>query len=176
MKIKNMLIALLLLMHSSSILAKYTSKDSQDAMNKINFLIGKWQGSGWILKQNKEKSIFNQTEIVEWKLDKSTILIEGQGRDVDSNEITHHALAVISWQNKLNKYRFSSTLANGRDGLFEGYTNDKGQFVWVMNSEYGKRRFIIEINANEEWFEVGEFSKDGESWFQFFEMTLKKVD
>jgi hypothetical protein len=31
------------------------------------------------------------------------------------------------------------------------------------------------VTEKGEWNEVGEFSRDGEKWMQFFEMTLTKV-
>ena len=31
------------------------------------------------------------------------------------------------------------------------------------------------VNDKGEWFEIGEYSSDGEKWYQFFEMTLQRV-
>ena len=60
-------------------------------------------------------------------------------------------------------------------GHFNGEVNDKGQFVWTIKSDSGVRRFIIGINQKGQWHEIGEFSRDGENWYQFFEMSLDKV-
>jgi hypothetical protein len=36
------------------------------------------------------------------------------------------------------------------------------------------RRFTITLTPAGEWWEIGEFSRDGTTWTKFFEMTLKK--
>ncbi len=155
--------------------ANYTNPKAKLKMSQIEFLVGNWQGEGWILNKDRKKETFIQTEKVEWRLDKTAILIEGHGRDHQDQMTTHHALAIISWQEDEKKYRFVSVLANGKNGHFNGEVNDKGQFVWTIKSDSGVRRFIIGINQKGQWHEIGEFSRDGENWYQFFEMTLDKV-
>jgi hypothetical protein len=36
-------------------------------------------------------------------------------------------------------------------------------------------RFTVRLNEKGQWFEVGEFSRDGKAWQKFFEMTLERV-
>ena len=168
-----LLIVLCLFTYQSE--AAYTDKNAQIKMSELDFMVGQWKGKGWIMNRERKKEFFNQTEKVEWRLDKTAILIEGKGLDPTKNIITHHALAMINWQDKSKQFRFVSVLANGRDGTFSGEINKAGQFVWQMNDSYGTRRFIIEINSNGQWFEIGEFSKDGKQWHQFFEMTLDRM-
>ena len=38
----------------------------------------------------------------------------------------------------------------------------------------GRVRFTITLTQAGEWWEIGEFSRDGATWAKFFEMTLKK--
>jgi len=171
---KKIIISLLLL-YSFAICAKYANEENQEKMQALKFLIGDWQGTGWMFLANKQKMTFIQTEKIEWKLDKTIILIEGKGLSQDSNDIIHHALAVVTWIDTKQLYQFSSNLADGRGGVFEAKTNQNGDFIWWTTSTNGTRRFTIKINEKGEWFEIGEFSKDGEKWFQFFEMTLKKL-
>ena len=39
----------------------------------------------------------------------------------------------------------------------------------------GRVRFTIGLDAQGQWHEVGEFSRDGTQWMQNFEMTLHRV-
>ena len=175
MRIKIVSLVMWAVIFSPFVNADYTSQTAQQKMSGLGFLVGEWEGSGWIMNRERKKQYFNQTEVVEWRLDNTVMLIEGQGKDKNSGEITHHALAMISWQGDANKYRFVTALANSKEGLFEGYLNEKGQFVWLIKEDSGTRRFIIGLNDNGQWFEVGEYSGDGKKWYQFFEMTLNRV-
>jgi hypothetical protein len=38
----------------------------------------------------------------------------------------------------------------------------------------GQTRYTLQLNAAGQWYEVGEFSMDGEEWRKTFEMTLDK--
>lgn len=46
-------------------------------MAKIFFLEGNWEGSGWIMRQDRQKHYFEQSEKVVLTLDGTAILIEG---------------------------------------------------------------------------------------------------
>ena len=36
-------------------------------------------------------------------------------------------------------------------------------------------RFTLHLNDKNQWVEIGEFSRDGNQWMKFMEMTLDKV-
>lgn len=155
--------------------SEYTNKDNVNRMHQLSFLVGQWQGSGWMIGPDQSRHSFDQTEHIQFKLNDTVLMIEGKGLDQTDSQVIHHALALVNWENDKQEYRFVSTLANGRSGLFKAKINEQGQFVWWMDSTQGTRRFVIELNEKGQWYEVGEFSKDGEQWFQFFEMTLDKL-
>jgi hypothetical protein len=47
-------------------------------------------------------------------------------------------------------------------------------FTWSYEPQAGIRiRYVITV-ADATWREIGEFSRDGKAWTQFFAMTLKK--
>jgi hypothetical protein len=47
-------------------------------------------------------------------------------------------------------------------------------FKWSYEPQPGVHiRYLITV-ADATWREVGEFSRDGKTWRQFFEMTLKR--
>jgi hypothetical protein len=87
----------------------------------------------------------------------------------------HHAFAVICYDEKSEKYRFTSWLENGLTGEYEAYFDDAENFIWVMESPNGGTiQYKIKLDENGQWTETGEWSSDGAQWFGFFSMTLKK--
>jgi hypothetical protein len=145
------------------------NKVCRTAIKKLDFISGKWVGEGWMIGKDGQKQTFTQTENVQIKLDSMIILIEGTGKK--GEHIIHNALAVISYNKTENKYDFHSYLSDGRSGTYSAELIGNTFYWYPM----GNIRYVIEINEDGEWFETGEM-KRGEEWFQFFEMTLKKVN
>lgn len=86
----------------------------------------------------------------------------------------HHALAVISFDTATGGYRFRSHLVGREGGDYAAELAD-GAFVWGFETGNGGRvRYTIRV-ADERWQEIGEYSADGATWSQFFEMSLRRV-
>ena len=143
-------------------------KKAQDELEKLSFIVGQWEGEGWMMGRDGTKHTFTQTENVQYKLDNTAILIEGIG--TSGGQIIHNALAVVRFNHEDADYTFNSYLATGQTGEFKGEIMD-GKFYWFPNENM---RYIIELNEDGHWLEVGEINQNG-SWFQFFEMRLEKV-
>jgi hypothetical protein len=120
------------------------------------------------------KEEFSQTEIVEWKLGGGLLLIEGIGktRAPEAKE-THHAFAVVSFDPMGKKYRFSSYIV-GRPPLDVEPKFGPNTMTWEFEPQPGSHIRYTTTVSEVTWHEIGEFSRDGTSWSQFFEMTLKK--
>lgn len=144
-----------------------TNGAAKENITQLSFLIGTWQGTGWRLGRNGKKT-FQQTELVQFKLDSTAVLIEGKGKS--GGRVIHNALAVINYDKQNKNYNFQSYLANGRSGNFRAALKE-GEFYWFMNDTL---RFIITIDKQGRWIETGEMKRNGK-WSQFFAMTLKKV-
>ena len=108
-------------------------------ITKLDILVGKWDGEGWIMGRDGQKYTFQQTENIQFKIDSVAILIEGLGKS--NGQITHNALAIISYNKKDSIYNFQSYTATGRGGSFEAKLID-GKFYWYPNE---KMRYIIWI-------------------------------
>ena len=143
-------------------------------MLKLDKMIGKWTGEGWI-QQGKNRDEFTGTENVQKKLDGLALLVEG--RFTAKNEparVIHETLAVLTYNPRTNIYDFNTFLANGSNGKFILNTTETG-YEWGLNFPGSKILYTITIK-NGMWNEVGKMSRDeGKTWFQFFEMNLKKV-
>jgi mono/diheme cytochrome c family protein len=147
-----------------------------EAVTQAAFLEGNWAGEGWIQMGPSPKEEFTQTETVESMLDGAVMLIEGIGHSKDEGpKKVHHALAVISFDPVNNTLVFSSYVA-GRPRLDLVPEVAPNTFKWGFSPPNGGEiRYSIVIEDGV-WHEVGEFSRDGESWHQFFEMHLKRLD
>ena len=146
-----------------------------EEMKKINFLVGEWQGEGWIQLGPNKRETFKQHETVQSKLNGLTMVIEGLGKSKDGSErIVHNALAVISYDLQKKSFRFSAYLANGQSIDAEAKIT-KDALEWGFTQAYGTIRFTISLNEKGEWHEIGEINPDGKNWYKNFEMTLQKV-
>lgn len=166
---KILITAALILFITGSIIAQSAEIDStaQQALYKLSFIIGEWEGEGWMIGRDGQKYSFNQTEKVQYKLDGTAILIEGIGRS--DGQVIHNAMAVLRYDQPEDSYRFNSYLATGLQGDFKAELIEDA-FYWYPNENI---RYIIRLNDQEQWFEIGEIRRN-DNWFQFFEMSLNK--
>lgn len=146
-----------------------TDSISKNEISKLDFLVGKWEGQGWIMGRDGQKHPFKQTENIQFKIDSVAILIEGLGKS--HGLITHNALAIISYNKNDSIYNFRSYTSTGRGGSFDAELIGE-KFYWYPNKNM---RYVIWINDKGQWYETGEFKRDNE-WKQFFEMTLNKKE
>lgn len=145
------------------------------AMQALPDLVGTWEGEGWMRRGPGEPSTFHSKEIVESRLDGRAWIVEGIHTAKDSGELTHHALALLSWDAEAERYDFRTFVAGRGGGNFTGHVED-GAFVWEMETpDGGHIRYTIRVETGN-WTEVGEYSPDGETWNQFFGMDLQPAD
>lgn len=70
-------------------------------------------------------------------------------------------------------YRFQSYLADGRSTDARGELVN-GAFVWTLeHPQAGRIRYTIRV-TDQTWHEIGELSRDGQTWNQMFEMKLTR--
>jgi hypothetical protein len=148
-------------------------------MKKLDFLVGQWQGEGWIQLGPGQRRTFKQTETVQSKVDGQVLVIDGlgKGKIADNQEevVVHNAFAVVSYDNESKTFRFRAFRADGFGLETEGKVSEKS-LVWGFRSpQGGDIRFTIRLNEKDQWHEIGEFSQDGKTWNKFFEMTLQRV-
>ena len=150
------------------------------AIDRVDFLVGEWKGEGWIMVGPGERETFDSWERVEEALGGSALLIEGKHFDQDAGDgdaPVHHAMAVLSWSEAAQKYRFVSSLYDRDGGEFDGWVDDEGRFVWQIELPGRTMRYVIGLDDQGRWVEDGRISMDGGSnWFPFFHMTLERVD
>src|SRR5678810_1027580 len=91
------------------------SKDVQRReMKKLDWLVGHWKGSGWILMGPQGRHEFTQTETIEAKLDGLVTVIEGLGKAKEDASTVHAALAFVSYDHRAKTFRWHAITPEGQ--------------------------------------------------------------
>jgi hypothetical protein len=149
-----------------------------EAMKRLDFLLGTWEGTGWI-QTGRERATFRQRETVRTAAGGTVVIIDGLGRSLDpaqADRIVHQAFAVVSFDATSQQFRWRAFRADGNEiDATPEVSTDK--LVWGFLPPKGPTvRFTLTRSAAGEWVEVGEVSMKPGEWMKFFEMTLKKID
>ena len=151
-----------------------TSKDVQRReMKKLDWFVGRWQGTGWIQMGPQGRSEFTQTETIEAKLDGLVLVIEGSAKAKEDGSTVHTALAFVSYDHRANKFRWHAFTPEGQIDTEAKVGTDT--LEWTLEiPQRGRMRYTITRNEKGEWFEVGEMVDEDQTRHKFFEMTLRK--
>ncbi len=154
-----------------------SSLDKQhEAMRKLDFLLGKWRGRGWIMFGPNKRETFEINESVEMKLDNLVVVIEGVG--TSDGKIIHNALGLLSYDADKQQYVWEAFTKTG-NRIETAPEISANKFVWGFSNAQmgGEVRYTISLNEKGNWLEIGEFSRDGgKTWFKNFEMQLQKIN
>ena len=169
---KTLLTTTLLLMGFMAVWGQGNNTEQQRVqVKKLESMVGQWKGSGW-MQQGPNRETFTGTETIQRKLDGLALLVEGKFTNPEG-KVIHETLAVLAFNQKESKYRFRTYLATGMSGEHD-FRLVEGGYEWGFQAPVGTIRFTIKTD-NDIWFEIGEFSRDGQNWMKFFEMKLEKV-
>jgi hypothetical protein len=139
---------------------------------KLAWMIGEWSGEGW-MQRGPERHEFTVRESIRSELDGLTLLVRGEGRaKTEPERVVHLALGVLAFDEAAGGLRLSSWTAEGRSVVAEVEPTATG-LVWSFAAPSGHIRYTV-VHDGETWAESGEFSRDGENWVKFHEMTLRR--
>lgn len=180
---KNTILFCLLLagVHSARLIAQPSEKVANEKMKLFAFWEGHWQGEGTMQMGPGPAKKSSVDENLEFRLGGTVMLIEGIGKAFNSqtneSEVVHHAMAILSFDQATNEYKFHTYLKDGRSTPALLKIIGENKYEWGFDSPNGKIKYSITIDPEKRtWNETGEFSNDnGTSWIKFFEMNLKKV-
>ncbi len=180
---KNLLIIVFMLAgtFTGRLLAQAQEMGNKEKMLAFKGWEGHWKGEGSMQMGPGEPKKTIVDERIESKLDGIILLIEGVGKATDpatkKESIVHHALAVLSFDQVTDKYRFRTYLNDGRSADAWLTVISENKYQWGFDTPRGKTRYNIVIDPSKNtWNEIGEYSSDGTTWMNFFEMNLVKVD
>jgi hypothetical protein len=143
-----------------------------EAMKKLDFLVGTWEGEGWMMLP-EGREVFKGTETVQKKLQGKALLVEGRFADPKDGTVVHETLAIVTFDEAKRKYVFQTYLFNRPGGVFDLVVKPNG-FSWVIDVP-NVPRTDYEMNlVNGEWVEKGVVTLPNGQKHEFLEMRLKK--
>lgn len=152
------------------------------AMHRLDFLLGEWEGDGWIVLGRGERRAFHQAETVRPAAGGAVVIVDGLGKSTDPGRegaVIHQAFAIVSYDSATKAYRWRAFRATGEETLAVPQIGDS-TLVWAMgvgpDGRAGRIRFTITLTSAGTWHEVGDFVQPGApadaAGTRFFEMTL----
>lgn len=173
------LIVIMAVLNSPTRAQLVTENTAAEEMKQLEFLIGTWKGKGTITRGPNDSAEADVVEKVQSKLQGTVLLIEGRGtvpQDGGEEMIVHDAMAVVSYD-KANSRFVMRTYRAGGEMLEPEIEVTPNKLVWQFDEprRHGKIRFSITVDEKGSWQEKGEFSPDGQNWYPFFDMNLKKT-
>jgi hypothetical protein len=143
-----------------------------EAMRKLAFLVGTWNGTASVITGPKGPVKVLQTEEVESKLGGLILTVQGTGREPATGEVYFRAFATIAYDDAGKAYRFR-TYNDGRYLDTELKVGDKS-FEWSYTAGPAIVRFTMHLNEAGDWVEKGEVTMNGNPPRQTFDMTVKR--
>jgi Protein of unknown function (DUF1579) len=148
-----------------------------DAMSKLAFLVGRWQGEGEFQRgPGAPPQKVQVTEEATTRLDGEVLLLEGHGTvpgPGGARTPVHNAFAVVSHDAATGRYLMR---AFTRGGHFVDATAEVGdqRLVWGFDHpQMGTVRYTLTLDEAGRWHEIGEAQHGEGGWARFFEMTLE---
>ncbi len=148
-------------------------------MDKLDWIVGKWKGTGWIQMGPSGRQTFKATETAYRRAGGHVMVFEGLGKakveDGGPEVVVHDAFGVAWFDRETKKYRINAYKPNGQ--FIEAELKaQSASFSWGFDGPYGEVRFTLKRNQAGQWFEIGEMKRGEQGWFKFFEMTLDRID
>lgn len=148
-------------------------------LDRLEWMVGEWEGGGWTTQGPAGRSEFRGTETVERRMGGRLVVVEGaftawMGPELGDRPV-HQALGIFSYDPAADRLAFRTYTAAGGGGETSAEIREDGAIVWGFEDpRTGRVRYTITRTPADEWHEIGERSNDGESWTKFFEMTLSR--
>ena len=168
-------LAVLLLLALPADLAAQSTPTLTAPVDHLAWMVGEWEGPA-TYRRGPETIAVRQTERVEIQSGGTILAVRGRGfvKLSDGTEpVRFEAFAVVYKQR-------DGTLAlraHSMEGLYIDptvATTDSGLIWSFEDPRIGRIRYTTTHTAADEWHEIGEWSRDGATWTQFVEMTLKR--
>lgn len=166
---KNLLLIAGLVFSSFSVSAQMTS---EQALGKISFIEGQWQGTANVTTSPGQNLVLEQYENVELRLSGRLLSIEGRG--YIEGKLEFNAFAVVTFNESNQEYEMQSWLSSGEKTEAYIKVHNDDLWEWGFDIPQGKVRYFITLNEKGQWSEKGEFSPDGSAWYPSFNMLLDK--
>jgi hypothetical protein len=168
-------LAVVMLLTLPGFLSAQSTFTLKPPVDQLAWMIGEWEGPA-SSRRGPEMHTLRQTERVEIQSGGTAIAVRGRGFEKmadGSEKVTFEAFAVL-FRNR------DSTLALRAFSMDGNYIDPTivmkpDGLVWSFaDPRIGQVRYTTTRTPADEWHEIGEWSRDGATWTQFMEMTLKR--
>ena len=150
-------------------------------LKQVQVMEGTWIGEGWIMGGAGKRMRFQQTEIINSKVNGNVLMIEGLGYAIEDSVVTDRVIHDVVGMISINPTSGNATMLSilekqGRSEVELYRLGGKNVFRWSIKSPYNGAtvRFTDDLTNPNEWHEIGEVATGQGQWYQFFEMTLTK--
>jgi hypothetical protein len=145
------------------------------AMQKLDFLVGNWQGEARLQREPGAPMNLMQSEMAQYKLDGLILLIEGVGRSRSEGKIVLQAFATISYDDENGKYLMRA-YNDGRYLETEIKLAEDGRgLAWGLVFGEIKTSSLLRITDDGAWTELGEIAIASQPRRTFLELTVWRV-
>lgn len=161
------------------IISCVTTTYAQHEANPLSFMIGKWEGNGWMMTQNG-KQFTRITENVVCKSACAVLSVDGLGTMLDTltnkEIVVHDAFGVIAKDQKNDKYVMRA-YKKGEVIDAEIVLVSEKIIRWELPipNNGGTMRFTTDFTETDRWKGTGEYSRDGKNWMLMMQTELIKV-
>jgi hypothetical protein len=178
--VKQIVPILILLALATSGQAQTSAGQSGSEMRRLDFLLGAWEGEGWVSFGPDQRHTAKVREFAQAKAGGSVLLLEGLGKakleGKEEEVIVHNAFATVWYDREAKRFRIMAWRATDDSINADIKVGDKNLIWGFPDPRAGQIRFTIKLDEAGRWFEIGESSRDGMTWNKFFEMTLRHSD
>jgi hypothetical protein len=148
-------------------------QSQREAMEKLDFLIGKWIGEAHLLRGATEFVKLIQTERTQFKLDGLILTIEGVGKTISGDQTLLQAFGIISYDDETATY----SLRAFNDGRFleteVKLLEHEKRLTWGFALGEIKTKSVLRINERGEWTEVAEIFVGSQPPKKFLQLTVR---
>ena len=118
-----------------------------------------------------------QEERIEWILDSLVLTMEGTGKDPITQKKVFQAFAVLAYNPQTQQLGMKTFTLEGRQTEAYFKVLEENKFEWGFDLPNGKAKIkyiIILSPQSKSWYEMGEYSPDGTTWYPTIELNLTK--
>lgn len=147
----------------------------RQAMKRLGFLVGQWQGQGRMLRAPGEWIEFDQTEHGEYKLDGLLLVIEGEGRAKGDGRLVLQAYSIVSYDDATGKYHMRA-FNDGRWLESDIAVADNGkELTWGFALGEISTQSTLRLTDSGKWTESDDITISTRPAKEFMELTVKQV-
>lgn len=143
----------------------------KEAMQKLAFLAGHWQGPITVQVGPGEPLHLTQTETVEYKLDGLVLLLEGKSTDA-AGKVEFQALATIAYDDQTHTYRIRAY--SGGHYVDTELTAPANGFAWGFAAGPAQIENTMLLTSDGKWKEETNVTVPSRPAFQTVEMLLTR--